>query len=303
MRFYRIKGWAVHFENSRTRELKEMSWVPFPTKLDGDGYTELVSHANGAAHLGAWTVIIEIGAKCHPRGDLIRDGGRPHDAASLSRISRLPADTFTEVLPRLVEIGWLEEVTEAEEINTPHLPASASHLPASASQDDASSRAGATQHNSTEQNKTHTHTRRAKSVNDKPETVREDAPAACECVSEMPKSKHQRSACIAWAKAQVEAGAKINAYAVGRSRWLDGTADDEIEQFLKKPALGKPAAHAPPTSNLTFKEAAPILSEMLVYDKRTPAEIVAEMPVSDEVATRLLTEVCQQRVEARAGGP
>ena len=37
----------------------------------------------------------------------MRDGGRPHDAASMARISRLPVEVFREVLPRLLSIGWL----------------------------------------------------------------------------------------------------------------------------------------------------------------------------------------------------
>ena len=42
-----------HFENNRARELKSMAWVPLPNKMDGDGYTEPVTHPGGAAHFGA----------------------------------------------------------------------------------------------------------------------------------------------------------------------------------------------------------------------------------------------------------
>ena len=47
MRIYKISGWDKHFENNRTRELKFLSWVPFPNKHDGDGYTELMDHKDG----------------------------------------------------------------------------------------------------------------------------------------------------------------------------------------------------------------------------------------------------------------
>ncbi len=104
----KIAGWSTHFENNRTRELKKMDWVPVPTKQDGDGYTELVSHKNGAAHLGAWMAIVQVAAKCDERGTLLRDARRPHDSQSLARISRLPKTVFDEAIPRLVAIGWLE---------------------------------------------------------------------------------------------------------------------------------------------------------------------------------------------------
>ena len=50
----RIKDWSEHFENNRTRELKSLTFVCIPNKLDGDGYTELIDHPNGISHYGAW---------------------------------------------------------------------------------------------------------------------------------------------------------------------------------------------------------------------------------------------------------
>ena len=44
------------------------------------------------------------------RGTLVRDGRivLPHTPHSLARISRLPASIFEEVIPRLLQIGWIE---------------------------------------------------------------------------------------------------------------------------------------------------------------------------------------------------
>jgi len=112
---YRVRDWDDHFENNRTRELKRLAWVPMPVKHDGDGYTQLVDHRQGAAHFGAWCAIVEVAAKCDPRGTLLRDGGRPHDAASLARVTRLDRKTFDAVLPRLVSIGWLETYEISQE--------------------------------------------------------------------------------------------------------------------------------------------------------------------------------------------
>lgn len=112
MQVYRIAGWDKHFENNRTRELKVLSWVPVPNKQDGDGYTELLSHKDGAAHFGCWHAILQVASKCDPRGTLVRDGQNgtktPHDIASLSRITRISEKVLKSAIERLIIIGWLE---------------------------------------------------------------------------------------------------------------------------------------------------------------------------------------------------
>lgn len=108
MKVYRIRDWDRHFENNRTRELKNLSWVPVPNKQDGDGYTEIMSHKNGAAHFGCWHAILQVASKCDPRGTLLRDGARAHDFTSLSRITRIPESILIEAVERLLTIGWVE---------------------------------------------------------------------------------------------------------------------------------------------------------------------------------------------------
>jgi hypothetical protein len=103
-----IIDWDKHYEINRTRELKKMSWVPIPNKLDGDGYTLLVEHPNGAAHFGAWIALVEVASRCDKRGTLMRDNRTPHDIASLQRITRIPVKIWQEALPRLVSIGWIK---------------------------------------------------------------------------------------------------------------------------------------------------------------------------------------------------
>ena len=119
MTTYRIVEWNTHFENNRTRELRYMEWVPIPIGMDGDGYTQLVAGQNGAANLGTWIAIVEVAARCDPRGTLLRrpvNGVRePHTTATLSRISRIPEDDFKRVLPLLLTIGWIETCDDTAE--------------------------------------------------------------------------------------------------------------------------------------------------------------------------------------------
>ena len=104
---YRIKDWDEHFETHKTRILKRLDWVPVPNKMDGDGYTELVDHPDGAAHLGVWLALLLIASKADPRGTLVRSGGQAHDTASLARMTRLQSAVIAPALRRLIDIGWV----------------------------------------------------------------------------------------------------------------------------------------------------------------------------------------------------
>lgn len=134
-RLYRIVDWENLYENNRTRNMKNMLWVPVPVKHDGYGYCQLVQEL-GAAGLGAWLAILQTAAKSHPRGTLMRDACNPHDAKSISIISRLDAKIIHKTIELCAtpDIGWLEVVEiQGDKIQTaeiPHLPAEIPHDPA-----------------------------------------------------------------------------------------------------------------------------------------------------------------------------
>lgn len=117
---YRIRDWPIFYENNRTRDLRTMAWIPIPNKHDGDGYTMLVCRKNGAALLGAWLVILQVASKCNPRGTLMRDASVPHDAHSISRMTRIPAEVIEEALQVCChECKWLEIMAPQEGAATP----------------------------------------------------------------------------------------------------------------------------------------------------------------------------------------
>lgn len=109
MKLYRIKDWAAHFENNRTKELKTLTWVPFSNKHDGDGYTALMTHKNGEGLFGAFVAIVQVASKCDPRGTLLRGPAMPHNAASLARMTRFSEKTIQQCLDVCsgAEIGWI----------------------------------------------------------------------------------------------------------------------------------------------------------------------------------------------------
>lgn len=134
MRVMRIVNWSQSFETAENKKLLRLTWLALPTKQEGDGYTELMSaHENGCAHFGAWTAMLQLAAKCTPRGTLVRNlGGRSvaHDAASVGRITRVPVSVLEEAIPRLVEIGWLEAIEYEEVAESARKPAAEDGKPA-----------------------------------------------------------------------------------------------------------------------------------------------------------------------------
>ncbi len=129
---YRIRDWDEHYENNRTRDMKEMQWVPLSNRHDGDGYVQLVRGPRGGAMLGAFVACVQTASKCRPRGTLLRRGGLPHNPATLSDITRLPSIDFEEMLSLAIspDVGWMEIVDIPELNNIPQPPAVSPHLPA-----------------------------------------------------------------------------------------------------------------------------------------------------------------------------
>jgi len=114
---YKITDWNKRFENHRSRELRRMDWVPLPNEMDSDEYTELIDDPQGASFLGVWLALILLASKCEPRGTLVRSGGRPHDPASISRISRIDLAVCRDAIAKIREVGWLTaEVYENSDV-------------------------------------------------------------------------------------------------------------------------------------------------------------------------------------------
>lgn len=115
MKLLQVRNWNEHFENNRTRELVQMRWVPFQNSFDGDGFIELLEdHEDGLSHFACWVLLVEVASTCNPRGTLIRSNGKSHDARTLSRKTRGDCSAFEKAIPRLLSIGWLEEIDASE---------------------------------------------------------------------------------------------------------------------------------------------------------------------------------------------
>jgi len=112
MTTYLIRNWDQLYENSRSRRVGKLDWVPVPNKHDGEGFCIVMAHPKAAEIYAAWTLILQVASKCSQRGTLVRDDGRPHNATSLAIKTRGRAEWFTLALDLLAsdDVGWLEAV-------------------------------------------------------------------------------------------------------------------------------------------------------------------------------------------------
>jgi hypothetical protein len=114
-----IRDWYSVYENASSRKLKRLNQVFLPNRFDGSKYAELITGENGVARYAAWCTLLGIGSQGGPgqRGYIRRSDGSPHTSASLSLVTRIPANVYEDAIPALVRLGWLEETTPAGESN------------------------------------------------------------------------------------------------------------------------------------------------------------------------------------------
>ncbi len=121
---YRIKNWAKHFENSKSRQIDSLSWVPVPNKHDGEGFRTIITESDGLVLYGCWHLILQVASKCHPRGTLVREDGTPHTAKSIAiktGCGNPAAIQRTLDFCSSLEVGWIELLTKEV---TPKCPSS-----------------------------------------------------------------------------------------------------------------------------------------------------------------------------------
>ena len=109
MKLYSIRRWNDLFENNRSRTVKALAWVAIPNKHDGEHFTAIMQHPDGAAIFSAWVLMLQVASKTTPRGTLQRGDGTPHTDRSLSAKCRCPASWFTSALAYLEQnTDWLD---------------------------------------------------------------------------------------------------------------------------------------------------------------------------------------------------
>ena len=112
-KLYSIANWSTLYENNRSRVVADLRWVPIPNKLDGEHFSAIMNHPQGAVIFAGFILLVEIASRCAPRGTLTRSNGQPHTPETLAQKCRCPAAWFATALDYLEkQTDWLH-VTEA----------------------------------------------------------------------------------------------------------------------------------------------------------------------------------------------
>lgn len=120
MKLYSIRNWDAIYENNRSRQIERLSWVPFPNKHDGENYTKIMRHPDGAMIFSGFVLMVQIASKCCPRGVLIKGNGEPHNVTSMSLKSQAPDVWFKTSIEYLeTNTDWLisQEFTNERQSN------------------------------------------------------------------------------------------------------------------------------------------------------------------------------------------
>lgn len=126
MMVYQIPMWDEEFENNKSRDVDECSFVAMPNKQHGMGLTRILAREDGAAVFGIWCLILQAASR-QPRprqGWLTDDGqanGLPWDAEDMALRWRRPVTEIQNALAVLssAKIGWLVAVEMASADSVP----------------------------------------------------------------------------------------------------------------------------------------------------------------------------------------
>jgi len=130
MKVYQVNDWDLHFENDRSRERKNCSFVCVPNKQHGMGFSRVMAEPDGAAIYGIWHMIIgACSQQTHRNGWLTDDGeqaGSPWGADDMGIKFRRPVAEIQRALDFLCspKVGWINCLENKELQPTPDvLPA------------------------------------------------------------------------------------------------------------------------------------------------------------------------------------
>ena len=105
---YSIRNWSDQFENCASRKLRTLNWVPIPNGHDSTAYCRLMSRKDGPEIFTAWILLVQLASRCHERGVLASNDGRPYQACEIALKTRAPERIFINSLPELISMGWVE---------------------------------------------------------------------------------------------------------------------------------------------------------------------------------------------------
>lgn len=104
---WKIIDWNGHYENSRSRTIKDSSWVAVPNKHDGKGFAKIAKHPQRCELFSVWVLVVQLASKMPERGLLVDSDG-DLTFLDMELKTRFPKKLFEFALPWLEkETGWI----------------------------------------------------------------------------------------------------------------------------------------------------------------------------------------------------
>lgn len=121
-----VKDWDDNFENNKSRERDQCSFVCVPNKQDGMGLVWILSEPDGAAIYGIWNLIIgACSRQSRPRHGYLTDNGRadgcPWTVDDMALRWRRPPSEIQRSIDVLLspKVGWIIDLG----VDAPEVPA------------------------------------------------------------------------------------------------------------------------------------------------------------------------------------
>ena len=110
---YRIRRWDDLYETYESKRVARMKWLALPVKLDGYGYRRLMQEKDGPAMFGTWCAILQLAARCTPRGTLCSADGAPLPPDEIAVLISIPERLVSKTLEMLSnaqksKLLWIE---------------------------------------------------------------------------------------------------------------------------------------------------------------------------------------------------
>lgn len=111
---YAIKDWEKTFENYRSREVENLRYVSLPVRQDREAFRRLLSTRSGREAYTVFIVLVQIAARCSPRG-VLRDERGDITPPRVAAVVPIPESVIRDAMQLLAtqEIGWLVPRDEA----------------------------------------------------------------------------------------------------------------------------------------------------------------------------------------------
>lgn len=127
---YQVKDWNTHYENSKSRERDECSFVCVPNKQHGLGFSRIMAEPDGAMIYGIFNLILgACSRQKRPREGWLTQNGQqagtpwaPDDMALQFRRPQSEIDRSLEVLSS-PKVAWLNAFDDAPMSGARRLPA------------------------------------------------------------------------------------------------------------------------------------------------------------------------------------